>query len=87
VGYEAEAASIRQFVAYFVPGLLQTAKYAEVVTVNTVSEVRVASVVIELWLERQAELAKRPSLPRQCCIVDEAVIRRHVGISKNRRSC
>ena len=64
------------------PGLLQTPEYAEVLTANSVDVVRVASVV-KLRLQRQAELARRSSSPRQYYVVDEAVIRRHVGISQD----
>jgi transcriptional regulator with XRE-family HTH domain len=82
VGLEAGAAFIRQFQSVFVPGLLQTADYAEAVTVNSVDAVRVAAIV-GLRLQRQTELAQRESRPRQYFVVDEAVIRRHIGISKD----
>ena len=82
VGFEAGAAFIRQFQTSFLPGLLQTADYAEAVTVNSVDAVRVASIV-GLRLQRQAELAQRDPRPRQYYVVDEAVIRRHVGIAKS----
>ncbi len=82
VGYEAGAAYIRQFQSGFVPGLLQTPEYAEVLTANSVDAVRVAPVV-KFRLQRQAELARRSTPPRQYHVVDEAVIRRHVGISQD----
>lgn len=82
VGYEAGAAFIRQFQSGFVPGLLQTSEYAEVLTANSVDAVRVAPVV-KFRLQRQTELAKRSVPPRQYYVVDEAVIRRHVGISQD----
>lgn len=82
VGFEAGAAFIRQFQTSFLPGLLQTADYAEAVTVNSVDAVRVASIV-GLRLQRQSELAQRDPRPRQYYVVDEAVIRRHVGIAKS----
>jgi transcriptional regulator with XRE-family HTH domain len=82
VGFEAGAAFIRQFESAFVPGLLQTADYAEAVTVNSVDAIRVASIV-GLRLERQSELAQRDPRPRQYYVVDEAVVRRHVGIAKS----
>lgn len=82
VGFEAGAAFIRQFQSGFLPGLLQTAEYAEAVTVNSVDAVRVAAIV-GLRLERQAELAKRDPRPRQYYVVDEAAIRRHIGIRKD----
>jgi transcriptional regulator with XRE-family HTH domain len=82
VGYEAGAAFIRQFQSGFVPGLLQTPEYAEILTANSVDAVRVAPVV-KFRLQRQAELARRSTPPRQYHVVDEAVIRRHVGISQD----
>jgi transcriptional regulator with XRE-family HTH domain len=82
VGFEAGAAFIRQFQSAFLPGLLQTADYAEAVTVNSVDAVRVAAIV-GLRLQRQAKLAQRDPRPLQYYILDEAVIRRHVGIAKS----
>ena len=82
VGFEAGAAFVRQFESGFLPGLLQTAEYAEAVTVNSVDAVRVAAIV-GLRLQRQSELAQRDPRPRQYYVVDEAVIRRHVGIAKD----
>jgi transcriptional regulator with XRE-family HTH domain len=82
VGFEAGAAFIRQFELGYIPGLLQTAEYAEAVTVKSIAGVRVASIV-KLRLQRQAELARRSSPPRQYYVVDEAVLRRHIGLSKD----
>ena len=82
VGFEAGAAFIRQFQSLFVPGLLQTPAYAEAVTINSVDAIRVAAIV-GLRLQRQSELAQRDPRPRQYYVVDEAVIRRHVGIAKS----
>jgi transcriptional regulator with XRE-family HTH domain len=82
VGYEAGATFIRQFVANVVPGLLQTAEYAEVLTAGSVEAIRVAPVV-KLRLQRQSELARRSEQPYQYYVLDEAVIRRHVGIQKD----
>jgi transcriptional regulator with XRE-family HTH domain len=82
VGYEAGAAFIRQFESGFVPGLLQTRQYAEAITENSVNAARVKPIV-ELRLQRQVELAQRSPQPRRYYVVDEAVIRRHVGISSD----
>lgn len=82
VGYEAGAAFIRQFQSSLVPGLLQTAEYAEVLTASTVAADSGASVV-RLRLQRQRELQRRSSPPRQYHVIDEAVLRRHVGIGKD----
>lgn len=82
VGYEAGAAYIRQFQQGYIPGLLQTPEYAKVLTANSVDAVR-AGTAVRFRLQRQAELAKRSSPPRQYHVVDEAVIRRHVGVSQD----
>lgn len=82
VGYEAGAAFIRQFPGTVVPGLLQTPEYAEALTVISVESVKVAPVV-KLRLQRQSELAQREIPPRQHYVLDEAVIRRHIGIQKD----
>jgi transcriptional regulator with XRE-family HTH domain len=82
VGYEAGAAFIREFESGFVPGLLQTRDYADVLTANSVDAGRVAPIV-RLRMQRQQKLAVRAARPRQYYVVDEAVIRRHVGIHKD----
>jgi transcriptional regulator with XRE-family HTH domain len=82
VGYETGADVIRHCQPGFVPGLLQTVEYAEVITANSVDAVKVAPVV-KLRMQRQAELSRRSDPPRQYYVLDEAVIRRHVGISQD----
>jgi transcriptional regulator with XRE-family HTH domain len=82
VGYEAGASSIRVFQGSAVPGLMQTREYAEVLTENSIDAIRVRPVV-DLRLQRQVELAKRSAPPHQYYVLDEAVIRRHVGIKKD----
>jgi transcriptional regulator with XRE-family HTH domain len=84
VGYEAGAAFLRQSQNAFVPGLLQTAAYARVVTVvgavDADDEERIAAVV-GLRMQRQEELARRQNPPQMYFAIDEAVIRRHVGLT------
>jgi hypothetical protein len=83
VGLETGASYIRQFQNGFIPGLLQTPEYARVVTeVGSLDEERVDSVV-GLRMRRQSELAKRLIQPHQHFVMDEGVIRRHVGIKKD----
>jgi transcriptional regulator with XRE-family HTH domain len=81
VGYEAGAAFVRQYQGNSIPGLLQTPEYAEVLTANSIDAGRVAPVV-RLRMLRQQKLAQRTPPPRQYFVLDEAVIRRHVGIHK-----
>jgi len=82
VGYEAGAAFVRQFQQGYIPGLIQTAEYARVLTANSVDAVR-AGATVKFRLQRQTEMAKRSSPPRVYLVMDEAVIRRHVGISQD----
>ncbi|NKZ02162.1 helix-turn-helix domain-containing protein [Actinomadura latina] len=79
VGYSAGAAFIRQFHGTVVPGLIQTPEYAEVLSTGKASETA-RVLAAKLRIQRQQELAKRENPPRQHYIIDEAVIRRHVGI-------
>ena len=82
---EIEAATdlTRNFESVFVQGLLQTPEYAKVVTeVSAIDEEKVDSVV-RVRMRRQSELAKRSSQPRQHFIIDEGVIRRHIGIKRD----
>jgi len=84
VGFEAGAAFIRQFQTGFIPALLQTPEYSEIVTIaGSVDPSKVRSMV-GIRLQRQSELARRSTPPRQYFILDEGVIRRHVGIKKDR---
>ncbi|TDD76686.1 helix-turn-helix domain-containing protein [Actinomadura rubrisoli] len=79
VGYAAGAAYIRHFHGTVVPGLIQTPEYAQVLSTGMVSPQQQAFGV-KLRIQRQQELAKRENPPRQYYIIDEAVVRRHVGI-------
>jgi transcriptional regulator with XRE-family HTH domain len=80
VGYEAGATFIRQFLSTVVPGLLQTEDYAKVLTSNSIDPMNVRPVV-RLRMRRQEELAKRADPPYQYYVLDEAVIRRRIGIA------
>jgi transcriptional regulator with XRE-family HTH domain len=84
VGFEAGAAFIRQFQTGFIPALLQTPAYSEIVTNVAAVDPRRDRSLVRLRLQRQAELARRSAPPRQYFVLDEGVIRRHVGIKKDR---
>jgi transcriptional regulator with XRE-family HTH domain len=84
VGFEAGAAFIRQFQMGVIPGLLQTADYAEVVTSVGQLGSEAVRTLVRLRLQRQSELLQRSAPPRQYFVVDEGVIRRRVGIKRNR---
>jgi hypothetical protein len=83
VGWERGSARIRQFPGTVLPGLLQIPSYAEALTELAAGPDRGARVV-ELRLRRQAELAHLDNPPRQHYILDEAVIRRRTGGSRDR---
>jgi transcriptional regulator with XRE-family HTH domain len=80
IGYEAGAAFIREYQSSVVPGGLQTAEYAQVLNIGQLGDIDVTRTA-KLRLQRQAEMAKRAEPPWRYSIVDEAVIRRHVGIA------
>jgi transcriptional regulator with XRE-family HTH domain len=76
VGYESGASSIKVSQGLLVPGLLQTVDYARGVT-PTYTLQGEAEFVVGLREERQKRVFERA--PEQHHIIDEAVIRRHVG--------
>lgn len=82
VGYEAGASVIRHFQATVVPGLLQTEEYAEVLSRTSLPSIEVAP-AIKLRMQRQRELSGRDEPPRQVYVLDEAVIRRHIGVKSD----
>lgn len=84
IGFEAGASFIRQFQIGFIPGLLQTPEYARVVTAVGSVDPKEVDQFVELRLQRQLKLAQRAAKPRQYFVIDEAVIRRHVGIKTSR---
>ncbi|MFG1804890.1 helix-turn-helix domain-containing protein [Streptomyces sp. NPDC049040] len=81
VALEAAASLIRVFEPAFVPGLLQTTAYARTV-METGPLGRTSPDEVErhvaLRMERQA-LLTRPGAPRFWAVLDETVLRRHVG--------
>ena len=80
VGYEAGASIIRVFNSSVVPGLLQTSGYAHEAAATAMDDGERRGRVVELRMLRQSELAKRTPPPRQYYVLDEAVIRRQVGM-------
>jgi transcriptional regulator with XRE-family HTH domain len=83
IGYEAGASFIRQ-IASAIPGLLQTREFAEALVAAQVEADDKREAVVNLRLQRQQELAKRADPPYQYFVLDEAVIRRHIGVSVDR---
>lgn len=82
VGLEAGASFIRSYQGALVPGLLQTRRYAEAIAEFYVGPVHVGPLV-RLRMQRSEELKNRNSPPKRIFVIDEAVVRRHVGIQKD----
>jgi transcriptional regulator with XRE-family HTH domain len=86
IGFEAEASSIFTYEAQVVPGLLQTAEYANAVLhaggvfsePSTSSDPGVTDQRIAVRLARQAVLIHEPQ-PTFWAVLDEAVLRRPIG--------
>lgn len=80
VGLEASAALIRTYEVQYVPGLLQTEDYARAVI--RLSQAGLSPEAIDqrvnLRMSRQ-KILNRPSPTRVWAVVDEAVLRRHIG--------
>lgn len=79
IGHEAGSDVIRQFENALVPGTLQTGEYATAIVSHFISGGEVSRKV-ELRMRRQQALAAREAPPRRHYVMDEAVIRRHVGV-------
>ncbi|MFD8529655.1 helix-turn-helix domain-containing protein [Streptosporangium canum] len=78
IGFEQEATGIRNYESSFVPGLLQTEAYARAAIPGGAPELPAAEVESRVTA-RMARQAKRDSSPAIEAIIDEAVLRRHVG--------
>jgi transcriptional regulator with XRE-family HTH domain len=79
-GYEAEAASISQYSALLVPGLLQTKAYADAVLRAIRVEAKPDDIEprLQFRMDRQKLLTDKKS-PQYWAVLDEAVLRRTVG--------
>jgi transcriptional regulator with XRE-family HTH domain len=80
IGYEAGASFIRQYQGTVLPGLLQTRAYAHAMSAATMDDERRIELAVRLRLRRREALAKRTPQPYQYYVLDEAVLRRHVGL-------
>jgi transcriptional regulator with XRE-family HTH domain len=84
VGYEYGAVSMVDSQNRLVPGLLQTRDYAEIVTADSVRDKSRVPSIVELRMERQRRINERRSTPLVgTYIIDEAVLRRHIGIKRD----
>lgn len=80
IGLEQEATAITCYSMYYIPGLLQTANYAQgiIKTVAPKMDPHIVRQRVEARMRRQQVLAD-DSRPRYHVLLDEAVIRRGVG--------
>lgn len=83
VGHEARAAEVRIFEVGVIPGLLQTREYAAAIEAGHVKRGTItaeqAAERVDLLIERQAALSRRPLPPLVIAVLDESCIRRLVG--------
>lgn len=80
IGHESGAAAIRQFENAVIPGTLQTREYARAIVSHFVSD-RGVDRRVELRMRRQEALDARETPPRRHYLLDEAAIRRRIGMS------
>ncbi len=80
IGFEAEAEQIWNFEAAAVPGLLQTADYTRALLQGGTTRLPEDQIAgrVEIRLQRQ-QLLSTPDPPKMWFVLDESVIRRHVG--------
>lgn len=81
-GYLTGSAVIRHFQNAVVPGPLQTGAYGQVLTSNFVEGSGVDRRV-QFRHRQQEELDQREEPPQRVYVLDEAVIRRHVGVRQD----
>lgn len=79
VGYEVGASAIRESENAVVPGLLQTREYAEIITGLFQPDPARVGPTVNLRMERRMRLGERDNPPQEVYVLDEAVIRRHIG--------
>jgi transcriptional regulator with XRE-family HTH domain len=80
IGMEQSATAITSFGMYFFPALLQSADYARAVIKGIAPKIaeKILDQRVEARMERQ-KLLQGPTRPRHRVLLDEAVLRRHIG--------
>lgn len=81
-GYLTGSSVIRYFQNAAVPGALQTRAYGEVITANYV-EGSLVDRKVAFRQQQQRELDQRTEPPRRFYVLDEAAVRRHVGVRRD----
>ncbi|WNV91485.1 helix-turn-helix transcriptional regulator [Umezawaea sp. Da 62-37] len=80
LGLEASASEVRQFQIQVIPGLLQTAKYAQAVFASYETDPRISQSRIEVRMERQKLLTQKNG-PQFHFVLDESTLHRRIGDS------
>ena len=80
IGMEQSATAITSFGMYFFPALLQSEDYARAIIKGIAPKIeeKILDGRVEARMERQ-ELLKGPRPPKHRVLLDEAVLRRHIG--------
>jgi transcriptional regulator with XRE-family HTH domain len=80
IGMEQSATAITSFCMYYIPGLLQSEDYARAIIKGIAPKIeeKILASRVAARMERQKVL-ESPRLPRYRAVIDEAVLRRHVG--------
>ena len=80
IGFEQDASAITSFSMYWVPGLFQTAEYAQAMISGIARKIdpSVAKQRVEARLRRQ-KILDRENPPRYRALIDEAALHRQVG--------
>lgn len=78
IEYESSASIIRQFEPMVIPSLLQTEEYMRVIVGAMGATSEREDMLVQLRLRRQ-ELLEQDRQPELYFVMDEAVVRRHVG--------
>jgi len=80
IGMEQSATAITSFGMYFFPALLQSADYARAVVKGVAPKIaeKILDQRVEARMERQ-RLLQGPTPPKYRVLLDEAVLRRHIG--------
>jgi transcriptional regulator with XRE-family HTH domain len=80
LGYEAGASFIRGYQSVLLPGMVHNRGYAHAVAAATLEDPRGADTAVAIRMLRQQEKARRTPPPFELYLVDEAAIRRRVGM-------
>ena len=81
IGMEQSATAVTSFGMYFFPALLQSADYARAIIKGIAPKIeeKILDGRVAARMERQQKLFEGPRPPKHRVVLDEAVLRRHIG--------